>query len=138
MGGGRDRPPGASDKQPTSSMAEPGAHCLDRLRFVDGETFLVVCTFLPAQLCPGLAKIDMTDRSLYQVLREKYNLGRPLAANEPSKRYPTPLLLADGTANDLLCLLDYGGKMLSAFQAFGIDLVDLFRARRTSSKPAAS
>ena len=63
--------------------------CLDRLRFVDGETFLVVSTFLPAQLCPGLEKIDMTDRSLYQVLRENYNLG-PAGGERTVEAVPTP------------------------------------------------
>jgi GntR family transcriptional regulator len=64
--------------------------CLDRLRFVDGETFLVVCTFLPAQLCPGLEKIDMTDRSLYQVLRENYNVGPPAGGERTVEAVPTP------------------------------------------------
>jgi len=64
--------------------------CLDRLRFVDGETFLVVCTFLPVQLCPGLEKIDMADRSLYQVLREKYNLGPPAGGERTVEAVPTP------------------------------------------------
>jgi GntR family transcriptional regulator len=63
--------------------------CLDRLRFVDGETFLVVCTFLPARLCPGLEQIDMTNRSLYQVLREKYNLG-PAGGERTVEAVPTP------------------------------------------------
>jgi GntR family transcriptional regulator len=64
--------------------------CLDRLRFLDGETFLVVCTFLPARLCPGLELIDMTDRSLYQVLREKYSLGSPVGGERTVEAVATP------------------------------------------------
>ena len=63
--------------------------CLDRLRFVDGETFQVVCTFLPARLCPGLELIDMNDRSLYQVLREQYGLG-PAGGERTVEAVPTP------------------------------------------------
>jgi GntR family transcriptional regulator len=63
--------------------------CLDRLRFVDGETFQVVCTFLPARLCPGLERIDMNDRSLYQVLRENYSLG-PAGGERTVEAVPTP------------------------------------------------
>ena len=40
----------------------------------------------------------------------------------------TALLLANGTADDLLRLLDYGGKVLSALQALGVEFIDLFRA----------
>jgi hypothetical protein len=47
------------------------------------------------------------------------------------------LLLADRTANDLLRLLDDGGKMVGALKAFGVELIDLFRARGASSEPAA-
>jgi GntR family transcriptional regulator len=47
---------------------------LDRMRLVDGEKFQVVRTFLPGRLCRGLEKIDMTNRSLYQVLRDEFGL----------------------------------------------------------------
>jgi GntR family transcriptional regulator len=63
--------------------------CLDRLRFLDGETLQVVCTFLPTRLCPGLELIDMNDRSLYQVLREKYALG-PAGGERTVEAVPTP------------------------------------------------
>jgi hypothetical protein len=46
------------------------------------------------------------------------------------------LLLADRTANNLLRLLDDGGKMVGAIKAFGVELIDLFRARGASSEPA--
>ena len=45
----------------------------DRVRSVDGRPVQVVRTVLPARLFPGLADLDMTDRSLYHVLAETYN-----------------------------------------------------------------
>jgi GntR family transcriptional regulator len=46
----------------------------DRVRSVDGRPVQVVRTFMPARLFPGLADLDLTDRSLYQVLRESYGV----------------------------------------------------------------
>jgi GntR family transcriptional regulator len=46
----------------------------DRVRSVDGRPVQVVRTVLPARLFPGLAELDMTDRSLYQVLAESYGV----------------------------------------------------------------
>jgi len=46
----------------------------DRVRSVDGRPVQVVRTMLPARLFPGLADVDMTDRSLYQVLAESYGI----------------------------------------------------------------
>jgi hypothetical protein len=63
--------------------------CLERLRFVDGETFQVVCTFFPANLCPGLELVDMNDRSLYQVLGERFRL-LPAGGERTIEAGPTP------------------------------------------------
>jgi GntR family transcriptional regulator len=46
----------------------------DRVRSVDDRPVQVVRTVLPARMFPGLAGLDMTDRSLYQVLRESYGV----------------------------------------------------------------
>ena len=46
----------------------------DRVRSVDERPVQVVRTVLPARLFPGLADLDMTDRSLYQVLAERYGV----------------------------------------------------------------
>jgi GntR family transcriptional regulator len=46
----------------------------DRVRSVDGQPVQVVRTALPARLFPGLAELDMTDRSLYQVLADSYGV----------------------------------------------------------------
>ena len=41
---------------------------VDRLRFVSGEPRVLVTTCVPADLCPGLVDVDLTYRSLYDVL----------------------------------------------------------------------
>jgi len=52
----------------------------DRVRSVDGRPVQVVRTVLPARLFPGLTAMDMTDRSLYQVLAESYGV-RPASGH---------------------------------------------------------
>jgi GntR family transcriptional regulator len=47
---------------------------LDRLRAIDAEPIQVVRTFLPAALMPGFEDEDMTDRSLYALLRERWGV----------------------------------------------------------------
>jgi len=48
--------------------------CFNRVRSVDDRPVQVVCTWLPTRLFPGLADIDMTDRSLYQALHDSYGV----------------------------------------------------------------
>jgi len=52
---------------------------LKRLRSVDGELRLLVETVVPADMAPGLHRIRLEDRSLYDVLRRQYGL-RPVRA----------------------------------------------------------
>jgi len=52
---------------------------LERLRFVDGQPWVVVTTYLPASLVPGLAQRDLGgDASLYRLLEREY--GLPIVA----------------------------------------------------------
>jgi len=49
---------------------------LERQRFVDGEPRVVVVTYLPAALVPGLVHYDLNGTvSLYRLLEEEYNLS---------------------------------------------------------------
>lgn len=48
--------------------------CFDRVRSIDGRPVQVVRAHLPAKLFPGLAGLDMTDRSLYEVLAGSYGV----------------------------------------------------------------
>lgn len=52
----------------------------DRVRSVDDRPVQVVRTVLPARLFPGLSELDMTDRSLYQVLAASYGI-RPASGH---------------------------------------------------------
>jgi GntR family transcriptional regulator len=52
----------------------------DRVRSVDDRPVQVVRTVLPARLFPGLTEMDMTDRSLYQVLAQSYGV-RPASGH---------------------------------------------------------
>ncbi|MGI8458806.1 MAG: GntR family transcriptional regulator [Propionibacteriaceae bacterium] len=45
---------------------------IERLRFVDGEPWVVVTTYLPYDLAPGLVDDDLSDRSLYALLESDY------------------------------------------------------------------
>ena len=47
---------------------------LKRLRSVDGELRLLVETAVPADLAPGLNRVRLENRSLYDVLRRQYGL----------------------------------------------------------------
>lgn len=67
--------------QPSPKIAEQlqleaGAdvYRIERLRFVDGEPIVLVTTYLPCRLCPGLAQFDLSARSLYEVLEHALGL----------------------------------------------------------------
>jgi GntR family transcriptional regulator len=47
---------------------------LSRLRSVDGRPTIFWSSYLPADLCKGLEEFDLKDKSLYEVLEEKYHL----------------------------------------------------------------
>lgn len=47
---------------------------LRRLRLADSEPMAIQTTYLPSALCPGLLDLDLEHASLYQLLRERYDL----------------------------------------------------------------
>ncbi len=47
---------------------------LKRLRFIMQQPILFVKSYLPEKLFPGLTEIDFSNRSLYQTLRENYQV----------------------------------------------------------------
>ena len=47
---------------------------IDRLRSLDDETVVYVRTYIPCNLCPDLVEVDLSNCSLYSLLRERYNL----------------------------------------------------------------
>jgi GntR family transcriptional regulator len=52
---------------------EPGTEVIDiqRLRFINDEPILLVTTYIPYEVCPSLATVDLTDRSLYEFLEKE-------------------------------------------------------------------
>lgn len=47
---------------------------LHRLRFVEGEPILLVTSYLPHTLCPGLEHVDFREQSLYAYLEQAYGM----------------------------------------------------------------
>lgn len=47
---------------------------LNRLRYIENEPIVLVKTYIPQYMCPSLLQWDMETHSLYQVLREQFNL----------------------------------------------------------------
>lgn len=48
--------------------------CLERLRFANGEPWVLVRTYLPGDLAPGLLQDDLREQSLYTLLEDKYGV----------------------------------------------------------------
>lgn len=48
---------------------------LERIRYANNESILVETTFLPMDLCPGIDKEDFSSTSLYNTLRNNYDLN---------------------------------------------------------------
>lgn len=48
--------------------------CLERLRFANGEPWVLVRTYLPRDVAPGLLDDDMREQSLYALLEDKYGV----------------------------------------------------------------
>jgi GntR family transcriptional regulator len=48
---------------------------IERLRFVQGEPIVLVTSYLPYALVPGLENVDLRDRSLYAYLEEAFGLS---------------------------------------------------------------
>ncbi len=44
---------------------------IDRIRFVNDEPIVFVSTWLPYALCPGVARVDLTHKSLYDYLESR-------------------------------------------------------------------
>lgn len=57
-------------------QVEPGTDVIviERLRFVDGEPWVLTVTHVPYALAPGLLDDDLTDQSLYALLEQKYQV----------------------------------------------------------------
>lgn len=63
----------ASDKVAHYLGLELGARVIEirRLRYINDEPMLTVTTYIPFELCPPLATVDLTERSLYEYLENE-------------------------------------------------------------------
>ena len=72
---------------------------IKRLRFVADEPIVIVTSYLPFHLCPALADVDLTNRSLYQFLEQECGLmiarGRRTIEAVGANEYEAELLHID-------------------------------------------
>ena len=130
----------------------PGEKVIDilRLRFINEEPIQLVTTYIPFELCPGLASVDLTNRSLYEYLEKECGVfiakGRryieAVLANETEAALlgidrGAPLLMLDsisfsenGQPIEYYHALHRGDR--SRFE------VELLRLRESETKSAAS
>lgn len=66
----------STDKVAGYLQIAPGTKVIDinRLRFVDEAPLQLVNTFIPFDLCPSLAQVDLSNRSLYEFLEKECGL----------------------------------------------------------------
>ena len=60
----------ANEKVSRFLNINPGEKVIDilRLRFINEEPIQLVTTYIPFEICPALANVDLTNRSLYEYL----------------------------------------------------------------------
>jgi GntR family transcriptional regulator len=63
----------ASEKVANFLGIKPGDQVIDilRLRYINEEPIQLVTTYIPFEICPGLAQVDLTDLSLYEYLEKE-------------------------------------------------------------------
>lgn len=49
-------------------------HYIKRLRYIKEEPYVLVSTFIPYDLAPGLSEVDLEQHSLYRTLEKDFNL----------------------------------------------------------------
>lgn len=133
----------SSPKVALDLQIEAGAPVIhiDRVRFINNEPIVYVSTFLPHDLCPGAAEIDLTHQSLYAYLESAYGLviarGRRIIKAVIASEYEA-LLLGIATGAPLIALDSVGyledGTPIEQYHALhrgdrSVFLVDLIRQR---------
>ncbi len=65
-----------SDKVARYLGMPPGTKVIDiqRLRFINDEPIQLVTTYVPYDICPQLAEVDLTNRSLYEFLEKESDI----------------------------------------------------------------
>lgn len=79
---------------------------LRRLRLLDDEPLCVIESYLPEQIVPGLLDADLTDRSLYDVIEERYGVAiRDLSRRIEAAKTPAELSDLLAAETDDPCLI---------------------------------
>lgn len=127
---------------------DPGSKVIDilRLRYINEEPMQLVSTYIPFEICPALATVDLTNRSLYEFLEKESNVfiakGRryieAVLANESEAAYlgierGAPLLMLDSIS------FSEDGKPVEYYHALHRGdrsrfEVELLRLRETDTK----
>ncbi len=138
----------ASKKVAGYLAISPGATVIDlqRLRFVNQEPTVLVTSYLPHALCPGLEDVDFMNASLYSTLEDQYGLqiarGRRRIEAVNANEFEAELLQVDeGAALLMLDSISYleNGQPMEYYHAlhrgdrsrFDVELV---RIREQGSK----
>ena len=104
----------SSPKVAASLGITPGTPVIEivRLRFVEDTPIVLVTSYLPQALCPGLINDDLSSQSLYDLLEKKHHLyiarGRRVMQAVPASENEARLLQVDkGTPLFLLDSISY-------------------------------
>jgi GntR family transcriptional regulator len=97
----------ANEKIASFLNIDPGEEVIDiqRLRFVGEEPIQMVTTYIPFKICPSLANVDLTNRSLYEYLQTECSIFIA-----KGKRY-IEAVLANETEAELLGI-EHGAPLL--------------------------
>lgn len=88
---------------------------LERLRFVDGQPWVLTATHIPYDLAPGLESEDFSQQSLYAVLERKYGIElksgrRGVEASVAGSALARQLGISRGAAVLVLSSISVGGS----------------------------
>lgn len=118
-----------------------------RLRFVQDDPIALVTSYIPHDLCPGLARDDLSGQSLYDLLEKKYGLyiahGRRVIQSVPASEHEAQLLgVNKGAPLFLLDSISYlsDGTPIEYYSAYHRGdrsqfVVELIRMRETEAMP---
>ncbi len=63
---------------------------LERLRYLDGTPIILVNTFIPVSLVPGLDTLDLENNSLFEIMKKEYKVKIAFAEKELRARVIRP------------------------------------------------
>jgi GntR family transcriptional regulator len=122
---------------------QPGAPVvvLERLRYVDDEPWVLVTTYLPYDVAPGLLEDDLTNQSLYTLLETKYDIElthgrRGVEAAVANGALAKSLAISAGDPVLVLRSTSYaGGRPVEMFVAYHRGDRSRFEVTLSRSKP---